>query len=119
LATFQLEPEEEEVAVEDQIIQRLSTLRNTLVTTMDDLTKIRDQYRQTLSVYQDMMKHLSEDYYTALSSVANTQKNLGLTVIAAVVTPPYIPLAKNFLCFLRSLENGPQVLIVGVTDQGT
>lgn len=83
---------------------------------MNDLKVTQEKYNEALSVYQTLKKPI-DNLSQLFQSVANNEE-FGPTVIIIPVTQAYVPLAKNFLCFLRALENPPKVLLWSVDNNG-
>ena len=91
-----------------------------MLVAVDELQIIRNQYKEVLGIYQKI-KGVPVHLDGLISTVAWNRKHdpIGFTVILSVVTTSYVPLAKNFLCYIRALENPPNVLMWTVDNNGT
>jgi len=98
-----------------QVVSDLTKLRGEMLQAMQSLTQIRAKYQDALAVYQKTNTPIN-DMSQLFQNVANNEA-LGPIIILIPLTSAYVPLAKNFLCYLRALDDPPNVLIWAADDE--
>lgn len=83
---------------------------------MNSLKGTQTKYNEALTLFQTL-KNQPDNLSQILQTAANNEE-IGPIIILIPVTQAYVPLAKNFLCFLRALEDPPKVLLWAVDENG-
>ena len=106
---------EEGQTLAHKVVSQISDLRREMIQKMDELKETQSKYQNILALYQKLKKPESKD---DIYQSASNHLQSGPTIVFTAVTNAYVPLAKNFLCYLRALEDPPKVLIYAVDDAG-
>lgn len=114
-----LDPERLEKTARDLALDRLTEARQKMLKSMDELKASTVKYKKAVADHQKAYA-VPADAEGFQAAIANAVwPGDGMTLAMAVVSRAHLPLARNFLCYLRSHEPQPTPFLLWAADRYT